>query len=126
MINNLKYMMIVIEYMYLNYLNKKIRNEDNKFDLNFVDCCTYINLVNISYYIISIKNSTCSIKRFMYYDTKNKYVEENKKICEQLSVELKNNKNSIEKNIKELTRELDLQINESKYKELVSTILKSK
>ena len=126
MINNLKYMMIVIEYMYLNYLNKKIKNEDNKFDLNFVDCCTYINLVNISYYIISIKNNTSSIKRFMYYDTKNKYVEENKKICEQLSVELKNNKNSIEKNIKELTRELDLQINESKYKELVSTILKSK
>ena len=62
----------------------------------------------------------------MYYDTKNKYVEENMKICEQLSVELKNNKNSIEKNIKELTRELDLQINESKYKELVSTILKNK
>ena len=125
MLNNLKYMMIVIEYMYLNYLNKKIRNEDNKFDLNFVDFCTYVNLINISYFIISVKDSTGTIKKFMYYDTRNKYIEENKKICEQLSAELKNNKASIEKNIKELTKELDLQINESKYKELVSTILKT-
>ena len=125
MLNNLKYMMIVIEYMYLNYLNKKIENEENKFHLNFVDICTYVNLVNISYFTMSVKNSISTIKRFMYYDTRNKYIEENEKICEQLSSELKNNKTSIEKNIKELTKELDMQINESKYKELISTILKT-
>ena len=43
MLNNLKYIMILIQYMYLNYLNKRIKNEDSKFDLNLIDCCTYIN-----------------------------------------------------------------------------------
>ncbi len=126
MLNNLKYIMVVIEYMYLNYLNKKIKNEDSKFDLNLIDCCTYVNLVNISYFITSIKDSNSIMKRYMFYDTKNRYIEENRKICEQLSIELRKNKSSIEKNIKDLTRELDLQINDSKYKEQVSDILNSR
>lgn len=89
MLNNLKYIMVVIEYMYLNYLNKKIKNEDSKFDLNLIDCCTYVNLVNISYFIISIKDSNSIMKRYLFYDTKNRYIEENRKICKQLYEELK-------------------------------------
>ena len=126
MLNNLKYIMIVIEYMYLNYLNKRLKKEYSKFDLNLVDCCTYVNLVNISYFIRSIKDKTGITKRYLFYDTKNKYVEENKKICEELSIELINNKTAIEKDIKELTKALDLQINESKYKEQINNILNSK
>ena len=37
LLGNLKYMMIVIEYMYLNFLNKRIGNDESKFDLNFID-----------------------------------------------------------------------------------------
>ncbi len=126
MLNNLKYIMILIQYMYLNYLNKRIKNEDSKFDLNLIDCCTYINLVNISYLITNIKDSISIMKRYLFYDTKNKYIEDNAKICEQLSNEISKNQSIIEKNIKDLTRELDIQINNSKYKNQVNMILNGK
>lgn len=35
LLGNLKYIMLVIEYMYLKFLNKKIGNEESKFNLNF-------------------------------------------------------------------------------------------
>ena len=126
MLNNLKYIMILIQYMYLNYLNKRIKNEDSKFDLNLIDCCTYINLVNISYLITNIKDSISIMKRYLFYDTKNKYIEDNAKICEQLSNEISKNQSIIEKNIKDLTRELDIQIDNSKYKNQVNMILNGK
>ena len=77
LLGNLKYMMLSIEYMYLNFLNKKIHKEEDKFDLNFIDLCTYVNLVNVSYFINDVKDSKLFIKRYFYYDTDNKYVLEN-------------------------------------------------
>ncbi len=126
MLNNLKYIMIIIEYMYLDFLTKKAQKEDSKFDLNMADCCTYVNLVNISYFIEDLKDSATTLKRYLFYDTKNKYVEERTKICKQLSIEIKNNEYSIEKNVKELFKELDLQINNSKYVEQISQIMSKK
>ena len=124
MLNNLKYIMIVIEYMYLNFLNKKSGNKVNDFDLNFIDCCTYVNLVNISCFLSGIKNGMNIVKRFMYYDTNNKYIEENKKICLELAEEIKKDDSIIEKNVMELTNKLDKQLSESKYNDIVKKILK--
>ena len=70
LLSNLKYTMLVIEYMYLNFLNKKVGNEESKFDLNFIDLSTYVNLMNVSYFINDVKDSKSFIKRFFYYDTK--------------------------------------------------------
>lgn len=47
LLSNPKYTMLVIEYMYLNFLNKKVGNEESKFDLNFIDLSTYVNLMNV-------------------------------------------------------------------------------
>ena len=74
LLSNLKYTMLVIEYMYLNFLNKKVGNEESKFDLNFIDLSTYVNLMNVSYFINDVKDSKSFIKRFFYYDTNNKYI----------------------------------------------------
>ncbi len=126
MLNNIKYIMVIIEYMYLNYLNKKIKNDESVFDLNFIDCCTYVNLVNISYFLISIKSGMSVVKRYMFYDTNNKYIEENKKICNELIKEITNGHDVIKKDIRELSLALDEQINKSKYKDIVNSILSSK
>ena len=66
------------------------------------------------------------VKRYMFYDTNNKYIEDNKKICNELALEIKKNKSQIEKNITLLTKELDKQINDSKYNNMVNSILLSK
>ncbi len=123
LLGNLKYMMLSIEYMYLNFLNKKIHKEEDKFDLNFIDLCTYVNLVNVSYFINDVKDSKLFIKRYFYYDTDNKYVLENQDRLKEVYETLVNKKDLVDEGIKELTKALDQQISESKYRDVVSNIL---
>lgn len=126
LLGNLKYMMLVIEYMYLNFLNKKIGNDESKFDLNFIDLSTYVNLMNVSYFINDVKNSKSFIKRFFYYDTNNKYITDNQERLKEVYETLINKKELVEEDIKELTKALDTQIKESKYNEIISKILSGK
>lgn len=123
LLGNLKYIMLVIEYMYLNFLNKKIGNNESKFDLNFIDLCTYVNLMNIAYYINDVKDSKSFIKRYFYYDTNNKYITENQETVKVVYKTLLDKKELVEEDIKELTKSLDYQINESKYKTIITDIL---
>lgn len=126
LLGNLKYMTLVIEYMYLNFLNKKIGNEESKFDLNFIDLCTYVNLMNIAYYINDVKDSKNFIKRYFYYDKNNKYIIENQEMIKVVYETLIDKKDLVEEDIKELTKTLDCQINESKYKVIIAEILGGK
>lgn len=126
LLGNLKYMMLVIEYMYLNFLNKKIGNEESKFDLNFIDLCTYVNLMNVAYYINDVKDSKSFIKRYFYYDTNNKYIIENQENIKVIYETLIDKKDLVEEDIKELAKVLDYQINESKYKVIITDILGGK
>lgn len=126
LLGNLKYIMLVIEYMYLNFLNKKIGNEESKFDLNFIDLCTYVNLMNVAYYINDVKDSKSFIKRYFYYDTNNKYIIENQENIKVVYETLIDKKDLVEEDIKELTKALDCQINKSKYKVIIANILGGK
>ena len=119
-------MMLAIEYMYLNFLNKKTGNEESKFDLNFIDLCTYVNLMNVAYYINDVKDSKSFIKRYFYYDTNNKYIIENQEKIKVVYETLIDKKDLVEEDIKELTKTLDCQINESKYKVIIAEILGGK
>lgn len=126
LLSNLKYTMLVIEYMYLNFLNKKVGNEESKFDLNFIDLSTYVNLMNVSYFINDVKDSKSFIKRYFYYDTNNKYITDNQEKLKEVYETLINKKELVEEDIKELTKALDTQIKESKYNEIISKILSGK
>ena len=126
MLNNIKYIMVTIEYMYLNFLNKRIGNVDNSFHLNLIDCSTYVNLVNITYFLSEVKNGMSVVKKYMMYDTNNKYIEDKKRIGQQLIDEISKNKEMINICIKDLTNELDKQIIINNYKELVDDIFKNR
>lgn len=126
LLSNLKYIMLVIEYMYLNFLNKKIGNEESKFDLNFIDLCTYVNLMNVSYFINEVKDSKSFINRYFYYDTNNKYTTENQEKLKEVYETLIDKKELVEEDIKELTKALGNQIKDSKYNEIICKILRGK
>ena len=126
LLGNLKYMMIVIEYMYLNYLNNKIGKHENKLYLNLVDLSTYVNLISVACYISEVKNSKSFIKKFFYYDTNNKYITENQEKIKIVYKTLLDEKEFVEKNVRELTKSLDCQLNESKYKNVIIDILNEK
>ncbi len=126
LLNNLRYIMIIIEYMYLNYLNKKAGNRESSFDLNFINICTYINLVNISYFIIETKDNKSFIKRYFYYDTNNKYITDNQEKLKDVYKMLNDKKELFDINLKELIEVLDTQIEKSKYQEGICKILSGK
>ncbi|MDD4831533.1 MAG: hypothetical protein PHR09_01560, partial [Bacilli bacterium] len=124
LLTNLKYTVLVIEYMYLNFLNKKVGNGESKFDLNFIKLSTYVNVVNVNYFMIDIKDNKSFTKRYFYYDTNNKYVTNNQGKLKEVYETLINKKRLIQTDKKELTKELDIlikeldiQIKESKYNE---------
>lgn len=126
LLNNLKYIMLVIEYMYLNFLNKKIGNEESKFDLNFIDISTYVNLINIIYFISEVKDSQSFIKRYFYYDTKNKYITDNQEKLKEVYETLINKKELIEKDVKKIIKALNTQIKDSKYDDIINKKLDEK
>lgn len=126
LLSNLKYTMLVIEYIYLNFLNKKVGNQESKFDLNFINLSTYVNLINVSYFINDVKDSKSFIKRYFYYDTNNKYIIDNQERLKDVYETIINKKELVEEDIKELTKALDNQIKESKYNEIISKILSEK
>lgn len=123
---NLKYTMLVIEYMYLNFLNKKIGNDESNFDLNFIDLCSYVNLVNVINFLNEAKNSKTFIKRYFYYDIEHKYVVNKQSEIKETFEILLDNKVSIDSYVKDLATTLETQIKNSKYNEVISNILKIK
>lgn len=126
LLSNLKYIMLVIEYLYLDFLNKRVGNDESKFDLNFINISTYVNLINVCYFINDVKDSKSFIKRFFYYDTNNKYVTDNQDRLKEVYGTLINKNELVEKNVKEIAEELDNQIKESKYNGIINKILSGK
>lgn len=126
LLNNLKYATLLIEYMYLNFLNKKVKNEESKFDLNFIDFSTYVNLVNVICIYNNVRNSESFIKKYFFFDTNNKYVTDSQKNIKEIYEIFINKKELVEKNVDELIKTLDSQIKENKYSEAVSQILSGK
>ena len=125
LISNMKYIMITLEYMFLNFLNKKIGIE-NSFDLNLIDVSTYVNLLNINCFLNDVDKTQKFIKQYMFYDTNNKYITDTQKDLEALYNDIITNADLIEININQLLKETDNQINCSKYKEVVHNILNNK
>lgn len=121
---NLKYTMIIIEYIFLNFLNKKVGNEESKFNLNLINLSTYVNLVNVSFFLYDVKDSKNFAKRYFLYDTNNKYIIENEEKLKEVYEIMNNEKNLIVTDIKELTSDLDAQIKDSKYKEKIVEMLR--
>ena len=126
LLSNLKYITLVIEYIYLNFLNKKAGNKESNFDLDFINLTTYINIINISYFIKELKDDKNNYKRYFYYDTNDKYIKNNQKNLKNIYEILIREEKPIENNMNELANILDIQIGKSKYNESIKEILSGK
>ena len=63
------------------------------------------------------------VRKFMMYDTDNKYIKENGRLCEDIIHEISKNDKFIELDINELAKKIDCWIINSKYKDAVNNIL---
>ena len=123
---NLKYLMIYIQYMYLNFLNKKINNYTSILDLDFIHVCTYSNLLNLNCFIKNSVNDTSFIKKFLFYDLDNKYIKDNQECIKEVYSYLNDNKEHVELDIKNVCDDLDKLLKVNNYNEVVGQILSGK
>ena len=122
LLNNLKYMTLVIEFMYLDYLNK-VLNNDNKMNQNLINFCSYANLVNIVCFANSMKESFGLIKKYFYYDVNSNFISGIKEEFTKTYELLLNNTDCIKENINRIGMELENQISDSKYKYAITDLI---
>ena len=122
MLMNLKYIMIVIEYMFLNFLHKKSTGEGSNFHLNLVDLCTYLNIVNVGYLVRGETNHRIGLENYLFYKDKDTLLSGNTTEFDNFIDEIAKNEKEINDDIKELSLAFFDQIKSNGYYELATKI----
>lgn len=124
-INEIKYITLLIEYLYLDFLYKKCDLED-EFIRNIIAVSSYPEIINTVYYAANSTKYNKSLKKFFYGEKNQKYLKDQQ---EKLIVEFKNfkiEKNDIDMSIRRISKEVDSQLKERNYMEIATQILNGK
>lgn len=124
-INEIKYILINIESMLLDFINKKC-NSDNSMNNNILLETTYVEMINTLYYAANVTNKEKTLKMYFYGEKNQKYLKEQNELLVEAIKSMSSSKDKIQKSINIVAKELDLQLKESGYMELANSILKSK
>lgn len=125
MTKNIKYIMILIEYIYLDFLLKRL-NRKSELCENLIRVSSYIAVVNIVYFLQNCNLKYLSQRKFLYLDVNSEYI---KNACDGFNdfrESLIKDEKEILKELNELAKETDIQIIESEYKEKFTEILSNK
>lgn len=121
--NNIKHIMVTIEYIYLSFLYKN--NVDSLYSVT-MQLAVFANFYNVSLFLQESEGDTSFIKEFMFYDIDNKYVKEVHDMVREINDNLKCDPMLIEKQLKLLSNEFDVLIAQTEYCDVVNSILKRK
>lgn len=124
-INEIKYITLLIEYLYLDFLYKKCDLED-KFIHDIIAVSSYPEIINTVYYAANSTKYNKPLKKYFYGEKNQKYLKDQQ---EKLIVEFKNfkiEKNDIDMSIRRISKEVDTQLKERNYMEIAAQILNSK
>ena len=121
-VNEIKYVIIIIENLYITLLNKK-SNIDNSMCDNIISVAGYVELINTMYYVANSTGETKRIESYFYGEKNKKYLEKQKKLMISDFKELQSNKDELSRSIRIISKELDKQLAENNYTEMVNRIL---
>ncbi len=124
--NDIKYVTILIEFMYIDFLNKMIYNEDYNMLENIMLFCSYVEIINFLYFMANSEMSIKHLSKYYYGENNQNYLKKKKDELTEILKEFKVNKKSYSVTIKKLSRELNKQIKESKYFEKANEIVGGK
>lgn len=123
-VNEIKYVSLIIENLYITFLNKKSKLDNSMFD-NIISVAGYVELINTMYYVANSTGETKRIESYFYGEKNKKYLEKQKELMISDFKELQSNKDELSRSIKIISRELDKQLAENNYTEMVNRILNS-
>lgn len=124
-VNEIKYILINIESMFLDFINKKCNN-DNSMNNNILLETTYVELLNTLYYAANVSNKEKTLKMYFYGEKNQKYLKEQNELIVEVIKGMNSSKDKIQKSINTVSKELDHQLKESGYMKLANSILNSK
>lgn len=123
-VNEIKYVSLIIENLYITFLNKKSKLDNSMCD-NIISVAGYVELINTMYYVANSTGETKRIESYFYGEKNKKYLEKQKELMISDFKELQSNKDELSRSIKIISRELDKQLAENNYTEMVNRILNS-
>lgn len=123
-VNEIKYVTLIIENLYITFLNKK-SNFDNSMCDNIISVAGYVELINTMYYVANSTGETKKIESYFYGEKNKKYLEKQKELMISDFKELQSNKDELSRSIRIISKELDKQLAENNYTEMVNQILNS-
>lgn len=123
-INEIKYATLIIENIYITFLNKKFGLDNNMCD-NIISVSGYVELINMMYYVANSTRESKKLESYFYGEKNKKYLEKQKELMISDFKELQSNKDEFSRSIKIISKELDKQLAENNYTELVNKILNS-
>ena len=120
-VNEMKYVTILIEKLYIDFLNKKT-GQINEFCDNLMYASSYAEIINTVYYAAYSNVNDKTIEKYFYGEKNKKYLNDQQ---EKMIVEFNNfkiYKNNIGKSIKAILNELLKQVNNSSFKDEINLI----
>lgn len=119
--NEIKFIMLIIENIYITFLNIKT-SVDNSMCSNIITISSYAELVNTMYFIAYSTGESKRIEKYFYGNNNRKYLEKNKEEIINDFKELQSNSNKLNKSMRNISKELDKQILENNYTEVIKSI----
>lgn len=119
--NEIKFIMLIIENIYITFLNIKT-SVDNSMCSNIITISSYAELVNTMYFIAYSTGESKRIEKYFYGNNNRKYLETNKEEIINDFKELQLNSNKLNKSMRNISKELDKQILENNYTEIIKSI----
>ena len=113
-VNEIKYVSLIIENLYITFLNKKSKLDNSMCD-NIISVAGYVELINTMYYVANSTGETKRIESYFYGEKNKKYLEKQKELMISDFKELQSNKDELSRSIKIISKELDKQLAENNY-----------
>lgn len=123
-VNEIKYVTLIIENLYITFLNKKTGLDNSMCD-NIISVSGYVELINTMYYVANSTGEHKRIEGYFYGEKNKKYLEKQKELMISDFKELQSNKDELSRSIKIISKELDKQLADNNYTEMVNKLLNS-
>ncbi len=120
--NEIKFTELIIENIYLEFINKKLKINNNMCN-NIMIVSSYVELINLIYFVANSAEEHKKIELYFYGDKNQKYINEKQEQMLQDLKEFQKSKSKIAKTINEVFKELDKQIIEMNYTEIVKKVM---
>ncbi len=120
--NEIKYVELIIENIYLEFINKKLKIDNNMCD-NIMIISSYVDLINVIYFTANSIGEHKRIELYFYGEKNQKYLNEKREQMIREFKELQNSNVKITKTINVISKELDKQIMERNYTEIVKRLI---